>query len=117
MLIGLCLQCQIDNPNKHQKSKRVSNPEYLLRSDCCAVAILSTQEDFRSARSRLQEIVEEAGHIFLLYPKIHCELNWIEYYWGRWKLFTRKHCNYTFAGTVAHTGSSLADGIYANRWH
>ena len=111
MLIGLCLQCQIDNPNKHQKPKRVPNPECLLRGDCCAVAILSAQENFRSARSRLQDIVEEAGHIFLLYPKFHCELNWIEYYWGRWKHFTRKHCNYTFAGTVAHTGSLLADGI------
>ena len=83
MLIGLYLQCQIDNLNKHQKSKKVSNLECLLGGDCCAVAIFSAQEDFGSARSRLQEIVEEAGHIFLLYPKIHCELNWIEYYWGR----------------------------------
>ena len=95
----------------------MSNPEYLLRGDCCAVAILSAQGGFRSARSRLQEIVEEAGHIFLLYPKFYCELNWIEYYWGRWKYFIRKHCNYTFTGTVAHIGSLLADGIYANRWH
>ena len=114
MLIGLCLQCQIDNPNK---PKRVSNPDSLLRGDCCAVAILSAQEDFRSAGSGLQEIVEEAGHIFLLYPKFHCELNWIEYYWDRWKHFTRKYCNYIFAGTVVYTGSLLADGIYANCWY
>ena len=100
-LIGLCLQCQIDNPNTHQKAKRVPNPECLLGGDCCAVAILSAQEDFKSTRSRLQEIVEEAGHIFLPHPKFHCELNWIEYYWGRCKYFTRKHCNYTLAGTVA----------------
>jgi hypothetical protein len=53
-------------------------------------------------RSRLQEIVEEAGHIFLLYPKFHCELNWIEYYWGRCKHFTRKHCNYTLAVPCSH---------------
>ena len=117
MLTDLCLQCQIDNPNKHQKSKRVSNLECLLGGDCCAVTILSAQEDFRSPRSRLQEIVEEAGHIFLLYPKFHCELSWIEYYWGRCKHFTRKHWNYTCAGTVAHTGCSLAEGIYANRWY
>ena len=112
MLTGLYLQYQIDNPNKHQKSKRVSNPECLLGGDYCAVAILSAQEDFRSARSRLQEIVEEAGRIFLLYPRFHCELDWIEYYWGHCKC---KHCNYTLAGTVTHTGSPLADGVYANR--
>ena len=116
-LTGLYLQCQIDNPITHQKSKRVSNPECILGGDCCAVAILPAQEDFRSARSRLQEIIEEAGQIFLLYPKFHCELNWIEYYWGCCKYFTRKHCNYTLAGTVAHTSSPLADGIYANRWY
>ena len=81
------------------------NPECLLGGDCCAVAILSAQEDFRSARSRLQEIVEEAGHIFLLYPKFH------------FKYSTRKRCNYTLAGTVAHTSSPLADGIYANGWY
>ena len=51
-------------------------------------------------RSRLQEIVEEAGHIFLLYPKFHCELNWIEFYWDHCKYFARKHCNYTLAGTA-----------------
>ena len=70
-----------------------------------------------SARSRLQEIEEEAGQIFLLYRKFHCELNCIECYWGRCKQFTRKHCNYTLAGTAAHTGSPLADSIYANCWY
>ena len=100
-LTGLCLQCQIDNPNTHQKAKRVSNPECLLGGDYCAVAILSAQEYFKSARSRLQEIVEEAGHIFSLYPKFRCELNWVEYYWGRCKCFARRRCNYALAGTVA----------------
>ena len=116
-LTGLCLQCQIDNLNTHQKAKRVSNTERLLGGDCCAVAILSAQEDFKSAPSRLQEIVEEAGHTFLLYPKFHCELNWIEYYWGCCKYSTCKNCNYTLAGTVAHTNSPLVDGIYANGWY
>ena len=79
----------------------MSNPECLLGGDCWAVAILSAQEDFKSARSRLQEILEEAGHIFLLYLKFHSELNYVEYDWGRCKYFTRKHCNFTLAGTVA----------------
>ena len=82
---------QSETPNQPQKSKRVSNTECLLGFYCCAVAILSAQEDFRSVRSRLQEIVEEEGHILLLYPKFHRGLNWIEYYWGRCKC---KHFNY-----------------------
>ena len=36
--------------------------------------------------------------IFIFYLKVHCELNWIEYYWGRCKYFARKHCNYTLPG-------------------
>ena len=44
-------------------------------------------------RSRLQERVEDAGHISLFYPKFHCEPNWNEYYWGSYKHLTRKHCN------------------------
>ena len=56
-------------------------------------------------RFLLQEIVEDAGQIFLFYPKFHRELNWIEYFWGRCKNFTRKHYNYALVGTVAHTAS------------
>ena len=76
--IGLSLHCQIDNPDPSRKSKRVPNPQCLQGGECCATEILSAQDDFRSTRSRLQEIVEDAGHIFLLYLKFHCELNWIE---------------------------------------
>ena len=70
----------------------------LLGGECCATAVLYAQEDSKSTRSRLQEIVEDAGHIFILYPKFHCELNWIEYYWGRCKYFARKHCKYPLSG-------------------
>ena len=37
-------------------------------------------KDQASTEPQLQEIVEDAGHIVILYPKFHCELNWIEYY-------------------------------------
>jgi hypothetical protein len=30
----------------------------------------------------LQEIIEAKGHKVVFYPKFHCELNYIEMYWG-----------------------------------
>ena len=98
--IGLSLHCQIDNPDPSRKTNRVPNPQRLLGGECCATAILSAQNDFRSTHSRLQEIAEGAGHIFLLYPKFHCEPNWLEHYWGSYKHFSRKHYNYALAGKL-----------------
>ena len=91
--LGVGPQCQTDNPYPRQKTKRIPNPKCLL--ECCATAPLSVQEDLKSARSRWQEITEDASYSFVLHPKPHYELNWIEYYWGCCKFFARRHYNYT----------------------
>ena len=44
--------------------------------------ILSLQENFISQKSLLQEEIEKRGHKCIFYPKYHCELNFIEMYWG-----------------------------------
>ena len=65
---------------------------------CCARHILAAQEDFRNQKPLLQEIIEGLGHKVIFYPKFHCELNYIEMYWGAAKRYTRQHCNYTWKG-------------------
>jgi hypothetical protein len=50
--------------------------------DCCWLQIMASQLDFQAKQPLLQTIVEEAGHICLLLPKFHCELNPIELLWA-----------------------------------
>jgi len=55
-------------------------------TDCCCQRILFLQPDFVSQKSQLEELVESRGHLCDFYPKYHCELNFIEQYWGAVKL-------------------------------
>jgi hypothetical protein len=68
------------------------------REDCCAIHILSLQPDFASKRPLIQEVIETHGHKVIFFPKFHCELNFIEYFWGAIKKYTRNNCDYTFKG-------------------
>ena len=63
---------------------------------CCARHLLASQPDFCEQKTALCEVVENAGHIFELYPKYHCECNWIERYWGAAKRTARINCDYSF---------------------
>ncbi|CAG8802744.1 12433_t:CDS:1 [Cetraspora pellucida] len=64
--------------------------------DCCAIRILSLEPDFANQKSLLEEIVKEAGHKIIFYPKFHCELNYIESYWGAVKVNTCANYDYSF---------------------
>jgi hypothetical protein len=50
--------------------------------DCCCRHILFLQPNFTAQKSQLEELIESHGHICDFYPKCHCELNFIEQYWG-----------------------------------
>ena len=65
--------------------------------NCCAKQLLGAQPDFQEQRSLVQEVIEAAGHLCIFLPKFHCELNFIEYFWGAMKKFLRDRCDYTFA--------------------
>ena len=59
------------------------------KSDCCCCQLLFTQPDFVNQKSHLEELITSQGHICDFYPKYHCELNFIEQYWGASKLIYR----------------------------
>jgi adenylate kinase family enzyme len=64
---------------------------------CCAKRILNRQPDFMEQASLVQEVIEEAGHLCIVLPKFHCELNPIEFFWGATKRYLCENCDYTFA--------------------
>ena len=49
---------------------------------CCALRILEAQDDFANEVSLLETLIQQSGHGVIFYPKFHCELNYIEYYWA-----------------------------------
>jgi hypothetical protein len=53
---------------------------------CCCRRLLFLQADFVAQKSLLEELVESRGHFCDFYPKYHCELNFIEQFWGAAKM-------------------------------
>ena len=54
--------------------------------DCCCWCVIFSQPDFVAQKSHLEEYITSRGHICDFYPKLHCELNFIEQYWDAVKL-------------------------------
>ncbi|KAJ6578569.1 hypothetical protein B0H19DRAFT_930936 [Mycena capillaripes] len=52
------------------------------RRTAAAARLFFCQPDFVKQKSALEELIESRGHICDFYPKFHCELNFIEKYWG-----------------------------------
>ena len=83
-------QCSIKTLSGNSKP----NPHCLKRSNCCATELLALQPDFKAQKGELQQAIERAGHLVLFYPPFHCEINFIEYFWGAAKRYTRVHYEY-----------------------
>ncbi|RPA94413.1 hypothetical protein L873DRAFT_1701326, partial [Choiromyces venosus 120613-1] len=49
-----------------------------------------------------------AGHMVIFYPSFHCELNFIEYFWGSAKVYAWANCEFTFSSLVRIVPEALA---------
>ncbi len=56
----------------------------------------------------MQEVITNAGHLCIFLPKYHCELNFIEFFWGAVKKYLRDHCDYTFATLQENLPKAMA---------
>jgi len=63
---------------------------------CCCRWILECQPDLQEQKSLVQEVIEKAGHICIVFPKFHCELNFIEFFWGAVKRHLWERCDMSF---------------------
>ena len=77
--------------------------------DCCALRILEAQDDFRGEVSLLETTILQAGHEVIFYPKFHCELNYIEFYWAALKRYTRYNCKYSFPELESTVREGIGD--------
>lgn len=55
------------------------------KSYCCMKRLLHIQPDFQAQRPDLVEYLEDSGHMVLMLPKFHCELNPTEMVWEHLK--------------------------------
>ena len=87
-------------------------------SSCCAKRILEHQPDFQAQKSLVQEVIEKAGHLCIFLPKFHCELNFIEFFWGAVKRYLHNNCDYTFNTLKDNLPKALAsvDKKIIHRW-
>ena len=77
-------------------------------TDCCAKRILDLQPDFQEQKSLVHETIEAAGHLCIMLPKYHCELNFIEFFWGAMKKYLHEHCDYTYSGLQKNIPDAMA---------
>ena len=76
----------------------------LLKNEMCR--LLEEQSDFKAQLAWLAQIIAERGHHILFYPKYHCELNWIERYWGYCKRYTRERADGTMPTLEANVNAA-----------
>lgn len=81
---------------------------------------MSNQPDFKAQVGLLTEVIQSRHHRVHFFPSFHCELNWIECYWGAAKRYTRDNCEYTIDGlrqTLPAALSSIPNSTIHTFYH
>ncbi|GBC50571.2 uncharacterized protein OCT59_001487 [Rhizophagus irregularis] len=94
---GLVLECS-KCKEKCQDSSRTS---------CCARRVISLEPDFLAQKGAIEELIENARHKCIFFPKFYCKLNFIERYWGAAKRYSRENCDYSWEGLQKMVPESL----------
>jgi hypothetical protein len=65
----------------------------------------------------VREVIEAAGNMCIFLPKFHCELNFIEFFWGAVQRYRiRENCDYTFTTLQENMPKALESvGIHTIR--
>src|SRR5277367_5156603 len=91
-------------------------PQGTTKSVHLMAQILQLQPDFQEQKSLVQEVIETAGHLCIFLLKFHCELNFIEFFWGAVKKYLQDHCDYSYAGLQKNLPDALASVDLTTIW-
>lgn len=117
---GLLLKCKYTGLDGKKHDSKIGDCIRLRQGLCCARSLMAIQPDFLQQKGLLQEAIEKRGHMVLFYPKFHCELNFIEYYWGAAKQYARKNCGYSIVALrviVPQALESVSPALIWKYWH
>lgn len=76
-------------------------------TESCDQCILQYKLNFQEQRPLIQEIIEAARHTCIFLPKFHCELNFIEFFWGRVKKYLHDNCDSSFESLKTNMPKAL----------
>lgn len=68
---------------------------------------LASHSDFKAEKTKIEHFLNQRGHVCILLPKFHCELNPIERCWAQAKRYTRAYSNYTIDGLRRNVPNGL----------
>lgn len=110
---NMLLQCGpckegVDHADRPEHYRAIyAEGHHIYGNQCCARYCLAQEPDFKEQREWLTEVVENAGHRIIFYPKYHCELNFIERLWGYVKARVRKECDYSYKSLLTRVPLAL----------